>query len=193
MDQMLQAFREAAAAEHRGLRPLQRRYSPTLRARAVAYWRTQHARGVGLDAAAAALGVAPWSLTTVEPHGDRAAPPLSRRAGRRGRAPDADAHDPRDSRRRACRRPRRGDRGAAAGAVAMRWHGRRVTVYAYAGLHAPNRERHGPAELVEEVQARVLIEATIQAQHPEARAVVQRCVLKDALPFQPNHLQVDLY
>ncbi len=59
---MLQAFREAAAAEQRGRRPLQRRYSPALRARAVEYWRRQQARGVGLDAVAAALGVAPWSL-----------------------------------------------------------------------------------------------------------------------------------
>ncbi len=62
MDQILQAFREAAAAEQRGRRPLQRRYSPALRAQAVEYWRTQQASGVRLDAVAAALGVAPWSL-----------------------------------------------------------------------------------------------------------------------------------
>lgn len=62
MDEILQAFREAAAAEQRGRRPLQRRYSPALRARAVEYWRRQQASGVRLDAVAAALGVAPWSL-----------------------------------------------------------------------------------------------------------------------------------
>jgi transposase-like protein len=62
MDQILQAFRKAAAAEQRGRRPLQRRYSQALRAQAVEYWRRQQASGVRLDVAATALGVAPWSL-----------------------------------------------------------------------------------------------------------------------------------
>ena len=62
MDEILQAFREAAAAEQRGRRPLQRRYSQALRAQAVEYWRRQQVSGVRLDAVAAALGVAPWSL-----------------------------------------------------------------------------------------------------------------------------------
>jgi len=62
MDHALQAFREAAAAENRGRRPLRRRYSRALQAQAAQYWLTQQPTGVGLDAVAAALGVAPWSL-----------------------------------------------------------------------------------------------------------------------------------
>ncbi len=37
------------------------------------------------------------------------------------------------------------------------------------------------------------MELPIQAQHPETRAVVQRRVLKDTLPFQPNHFHIDLH
>jgi hypothetical protein len=62
MDHALIEFRRAAARENRGRHGLQRRYSPTLRAQAVAYCRMRQRRGDGLRVVAAALGVAHWSL-----------------------------------------------------------------------------------------------------------------------------------
>jgi hypothetical protein len=62
MDQALVAFRNAAARENRGRHGLQRRYSPTLQAQAVDYWRMRHRDGDGLRVVATALGVAHWSL-----------------------------------------------------------------------------------------------------------------------------------
>ena len=62
MDQALVEFRKAAARENRGRRGLQRRYSPALQARAVAYWRARHRHGDRLRVVATALGVAHWSL-----------------------------------------------------------------------------------------------------------------------------------
>jgi hypothetical protein len=62
MDQSLVAFRKAAARENRGRRGLQRRYSPALRAQAVAYWHARQRHGDQLRVVAAALGVAHWSL-----------------------------------------------------------------------------------------------------------------------------------
>jgi hypothetical protein len=62
MDQALIEFRKAAARENQGRRGLQRRYSPTLQAQAVAYWRARERKGDRLRMVAAALGVAHWSL-----------------------------------------------------------------------------------------------------------------------------------
>jgi len=62
MDHGLVEFRKAAARENRGRHGLQRRYSATLRAEAVKYWRTRQRQGDGLRVVAAALGVAHWSL-----------------------------------------------------------------------------------------------------------------------------------
>jgi len=62
MDQALTEFRREAARENRGRRGLQRRYSPTLRAQAVEYWRLRQREGDGLRVVATALGVAHWSL-----------------------------------------------------------------------------------------------------------------------------------
>lgn len=62
MDPALLAFRKAAARENRGRRGLQRRYSPSLQAQAVAYWRARRRHGDRLRVVAAALGVAHWSL-----------------------------------------------------------------------------------------------------------------------------------
>jgi hypothetical protein len=60
MDQALTAFREAAGRENRHRR-VRRRYSSTLRQRAVEYWR--HRRGHdGVRAIAAALGVSVSTL-----------------------------------------------------------------------------------------------------------------------------------
>lgn len=62
MDQALVRFRQAAARENRGRRDVRRRYSPTLRRQAVAYWLTRRDQGERFRDVAAALGVAPWSL-----------------------------------------------------------------------------------------------------------------------------------
>jgi transposase-like protein len=62
MDQTLVRFRQAAARENRGRRDVRRRYSPTLRQEAVAYWLTRRQDGARLRDVAAALGVAGWSL-----------------------------------------------------------------------------------------------------------------------------------
>lgn len=62
MDPVLTAFRQAAAAENRHRRGLQRRYSAAVRERALAYWQQQRQRGVGTQRVAADLGVAQWSL-----------------------------------------------------------------------------------------------------------------------------------
>ena len=62
MDHALVAFRKAASRENRGRHGLQRRYSLALRAQDVEYWRTRQRQGEGLRVAAAALGVAHWSL-----------------------------------------------------------------------------------------------------------------------------------
>ena len=62
MDPALVEFRRAAARENRGRRGLQRRYSPALRAQAVAYWRARRRQGDRLQVVATALGVAHWSL-----------------------------------------------------------------------------------------------------------------------------------
>jgi transposase-like protein len=62
MDPHVRQFRAAAARENLGRVGLQRRYSPTLRARAVRYWGVRRQAGEGLRDVAVALGVAPWSL-----------------------------------------------------------------------------------------------------------------------------------
>lgn len=62
MDHALIEFRRAAARENRGRQGLQRRYSPTLQAQAVEYWRMRQRQGDGPRIVAAALGVAHWSL-----------------------------------------------------------------------------------------------------------------------------------
>jgi hypothetical protein len=62
MDHALVEFREAAARENRGRQGLQRRYSPTLQAQAVKYWRMRQRNGDCVRVVAAALGVAHWSL-----------------------------------------------------------------------------------------------------------------------------------
>jgi transposase-like protein len=62
MDQALVRFRQVAARENRGRRDVRRRYSPTLRQQAVAYWLTRRDQGERFRDVAAALGVAPWSL-----------------------------------------------------------------------------------------------------------------------------------
>ena len=62
MDQALIEFRKAAGRENRGRRGLQRRYSQTLQAEAVAYWRARERQGDRLRAVADALVVAHWSL-----------------------------------------------------------------------------------------------------------------------------------
>lgn len=62
MDEELSRLRAAAARENRGRRAIRRRYSPTLRAQAVAYCVRRQRQGAGVRAIAAALGVAPWSL-----------------------------------------------------------------------------------------------------------------------------------
>jgi transposase-like protein len=62
MDHALTEFRKAAAHENRGRHGLQRRYSPALQAKAVAYWQARHRQGDRLRVVADALGVAPWSL-----------------------------------------------------------------------------------------------------------------------------------
>jgi hypothetical protein len=62
MDPALREFRKAAARENRGRRGLQRRYSSSLQAQAVAYWRARRRHGDRLRVVAAALGVAHWSL-----------------------------------------------------------------------------------------------------------------------------------
>jgi hypothetical protein len=62
MDHALVEFRTAAARENRGRHGLQRRYSPTLQAQAVEYWRMRQRHGDHLRVVAAALGVAHWSL-----------------------------------------------------------------------------------------------------------------------------------
>jgi hypothetical protein len=62
MDDALIAFRRAAAHENRGRQALQRRYSPALQAKAVAYWRARQQQGDRLRVVAEALGVAHWSL-----------------------------------------------------------------------------------------------------------------------------------
>ena len=61
-DHALVQFRKAAARENRGRRDVRRRYSPTLRHQAVAYWLTRRRHGERLPDVAAALRVAPWSL-----------------------------------------------------------------------------------------------------------------------------------
>src|ERR1051325_3016410 len=58
----LQRFRREVAQERGNRQGAERRYSATLRATAVAYWRTREAAGEGLQAVAKALGVAPMSL-----------------------------------------------------------------------------------------------------------------------------------
>jgi hypothetical protein len=62
MDPALLEFRKAAVRENRGRRRLQRRYSRSLQAQAVAYWRARRRHGDRLRVVAAALGVAHWSL-----------------------------------------------------------------------------------------------------------------------------------
>jgi hypothetical protein len=62
MDEALRRFREAADQENRGRGTVRRRYSKTLQAQAVRYWRTRERAGEGVRDVAAALGVAPWSL-----------------------------------------------------------------------------------------------------------------------------------
>ncbi|HEX2461917.1 MAG TPA: hypothetical protein VHJ58_17350 [Vicinamibacterales bacterium] len=62
MDRALREFRKAAARENRGRRGLQQRYSPSLQAQAVAYWRARRRHGDRLRVVATALGVAHWSL-----------------------------------------------------------------------------------------------------------------------------------
>jgi len=62
MDHGLVEFRKAAARENRGRQGLQRRYSRTLQAQAVEYWRMRQRDGDGMRVVAAALGVAHWSL-----------------------------------------------------------------------------------------------------------------------------------
>jgi hypothetical protein len=62
MDHALIGFRKAAARENRGRQGLGRRYSSTLQARAVEYWRTRQGNGDGVRVVATALGVAHWSL-----------------------------------------------------------------------------------------------------------------------------------
>jgi transposase-like protein len=62
MDQALIQFRKGAARENRGRLDVRRRYSPTLRREAVAYWLTRRQYGERLRDVAAALGVAGWSL-----------------------------------------------------------------------------------------------------------------------------------
>jgi hypothetical protein len=62
MDPALLEFRKAAARENRGRRGLQRRYSRSLQAQAVVYWRARRRHGDRLCVVAAALGVAHWSL-----------------------------------------------------------------------------------------------------------------------------------
>jgi hypothetical protein len=58
----LQRFRRDVARELGSRQGAERRYSATLRATAVAYWRTREAAGEGLQVVAKALGVAPMSL-----------------------------------------------------------------------------------------------------------------------------------
>ena len=58
----VQRFRRQVARELGNRQGAERRYSATLRAAAVAYWRTREAAGQGVQEVASALGVAPMSL-----------------------------------------------------------------------------------------------------------------------------------
>jgi hypothetical protein len=61
MDQALVRFRKAAARENR--ERMRRRYSVGRQRDAVDYWRARQREGERLREVAAALGVAPWSLS----------------------------------------------------------------------------------------------------------------------------------
>lgn len=132
MDDALIQFREAAHRENRS-RVRRRRYSRELQQQAVAYWGAR--RGAdSVRTIATALGVSEttlqrWTLAMTRRPRFR---PIDVRelspAAIRHHAGGPHDHDGRP----ACRGVDRGDGGTAADAVAMRWHGRRVSVYAYA-------------------------------------------------------------
>jgi hypothetical protein len=74
MDQDIRAFRAAAARENGTRTGLQRRYSATVRARAVQCWRVRQRAGEAMRDVAVALGVSAWSLH----RWTRASPPPTR-------------------------------------------------------------------------------------------------------------------
>src|SRR5437899_7932316 len=59
-------------------------------------------------------------------------------------------------------------------------------------LQLADPERQRPRELAEERQARVLVKASVEAQHPEAGAVIERRVLKRPATGDFDKLNVDL-
>jgi hypothetical protein len=59
-------------------------------------------------------------------------------------------------------------------------------------LQLPDRKRHRGPELLEERQARSMIQMTIKPQDAKTRAVVQCRVLKAALAVHANELHIDL-
>lgn len=62
MDEAVQRFRQQARRELGARQGAERRYSVGLRQQAVAYWQTRERDGVGLQAVATTLGIAPVSL-----------------------------------------------------------------------------------------------------------------------------------
>jgi hypothetical protein len=133
MDDAVVKFRRAAARENRGRHGLHRRYSPGVQQQAVNYCRMRQRGGDGFRAVAAALGVADWSLRRWMKASKKQVCFSSGPSGLARAGASYPEHRHSSDRRRPTRRgPRYGGGSAAAGAVAMRWPGRRVAVYAYA-------------------------------------------------------------
>jgi hypothetical protein len=59
-------------------------------------------------------------------------------------------------------------------------------------LNLPDRERKRIGELAQERETRAVVLSSIQPQHPQARAVIDRCVLKPFRPAPRADLDVDL-
>lgn len=60
------------------------------------------------------------------------------------------------------------------------------------GLELTERKGETPEQLVEEVEAGMLIESAVEPEDPEARAVVQGGVLIAFMPIDLHHLDVHL-
>src|SRR5262249_55419655 len=59
-------------------------------------------------------------------------------------------------------------------------------------LQLADPERQRSRELAEKGQARALVEASVETQHPKARAIIQGGVLKGPAPRDLDELDVDL-
>ena len=131
MDQDVIRFRHAADRENARRQGQRRRYSATLQQQAVAYWQRRRDRD-GLRTIAAALGVAPWTLHrwTRTARARAGFWPIAVVEGVDGGSRGVDDHN--DDGGATRRRLDRGCGGAVADVAPMRWHGRWVTVYAYA-------------------------------------------------------------